>query len=440
MDKQDTVHLRQSSKQLIGLTLMAMILSLSLIYSLLKSPKHKQKTKYTPIKLNLPTKPVEKIHPMDEPPPSKWTTLIVKPGDTLGSLFKRANISQKELQAILHNNQHIKLLTGIRLNQKIKLLIDNNRLEKLVIAPNNKEYLIVSRDDNGYRSELKSKAVTYHDQYITASIQGSLYATAKRMNIPYQLIQQMTDIFNWQIDFSKDVHSGDQFSVVYKGSFIDDKLVNVGQILAVTYRTQRKTFQAIRHVNLAGDIDYYTPEGNSLKKAFSRYPIKFSHISSTFSLSRKHPILHYNRPHKGVDLAAPIGTVIRATGDGRIIMIGRHSGYGNMIKLSHNKLYTSIYGHLLKFQAGLHQGDFIKRGQIIGYVGQSGLATAPHCHYEFHVNNQPKNPSTVELPQSASLNRREMALFSHQATTLLAQLKLYQEGTLAAANKASHTA
>ena len=134
---------------------------------------------------------------------------------------------------------------------------------------------------------------------------------------------------------------------------------------------------------------------HSFKKAFSRYPIKFSHISSTFALSRYHPILHYKRAHKGIDLAAPIGTPIQATGDGVIAIIDRHNGYGNMIKIKHDKTYSTVYGHMLRFQKGLSKGSKVKRGQVIGYVGQTGLATGPHCHYELHVNNQPRNPTTI---------------------------------------------
>ena len=171
----------------------------------------------------------------------------------------------------------------------------------------------------------------------------------------------------------------------------------------------------------------------SLKKAFVRYPIKFSHISSTFSLSRHHPILHYRRPHKGVDLAAPIGTPIHATGDGRIEIIGRDNGYGNMIKISHNKTYSSVYGHLLKFQKGLAKGNMVKKGQVIGFVGQSGLADGPHCHYEFHVNHNPRNPTTVELPRSLPISARERTAFRANANVLLARLKLYEEGNLVAA-------
>ena len=271
------------------------------------------------------------------------------------------------------------------------------------------QYLVIYKDKEHYKSKINTRKMNSHSHFLTATVQGSLYGTAKRYNIPSKLIRQMTEIFTWNINFAKDIKAGDQFSIVYKAYYIDDKLVGTGDILAVSYKNRGKTFEAIRLTNRAGHSDYYTPQGVSLKKAFNRYPVKFSHISSTFSLSRYHPILHYSRPHKGIDLAARIGTPIEATGDGRIEVIGRQNAYGNMIKINHNKTFSTIYGHMLKFQKGLSKGDYVKRGQIIGYVGQTGLASGPHCHYEFHINHQPKNPATIDLPRGIPLGRTRIS-------------------------------
>ncbi|MCH9716035.1 MAG: M23 family metallopeptidase, partial [Gammaproteobacteria bacterium] len=155
----------------------------------------------------------------------------------------------------------------------------------------------------------------------------------------------------------------------------------------------------------------------------SRYPIQFSHISSSFNLSRMHPILKKRRPHRGIDLAAPIGTPIHATSDGRITSIGYDDGYGNKIKIQHTGPYESLYAHLLKFKKGLKRGDMVNRGDIIGYVGQTGLADGPHCHYEFRVNQQPKNPATIALPDALPIPQSELAAFRLRANTALAELK-----------------
>lgn len=367
----------------------------------------------------------------------KWYTFHVKSGDTLSHIFTRAGLTQKTLQQVLQHNPHAKMLANLRLNQSIKLFIKEQTLEKLVLPINGTQYLQVSMNDGRYATEIKNYKITTQQEYLTATVDGSLYRTAQKHHIPQTLMRQMTDIFSWKIDFSKDAKAGNQFSIIYETLLVDDKPVGTGNILAVAYTTRSKRYEAIRHINAEGKYDYFSPDGVSLKKAFTRYPTRFSHISSTFNLHRKHPILNQVRPHKGIDLAAPIGTPIRATGDGRILFIGQKQGYGNVIKIDHQHVYTTVYGHMLRFQKGLSRGDTVTRGQVIGYVGQSGLATGPHCHYEFHVNHHPKNPATIELPHAAPIAQNELAAFSTHAGTMLAQLKLYEETSLAKADSIS---
>jgi murein DD-endopeptidase MepM/ murein hydrolase activator NlpD len=305
----------------------------------------------------------------------------------------------------------------------------------MIFPVNAMQFLVVTRNGKAYTTNIKSRKTNSQNDYVTATVRGSLYGTAKRLNIPYKLIHQMTDIFHSEIDFIRDVRAGDQFTLLYEADYIDDKLVNTGNILALSYTNRGVKHEAIRHVTADGQADYYTPAGQSLKKAFTRYPVKFSHISSTYSLSRYHPILHYSRPHKGVDLAASLGTPVHATGDGRIELIERSGAYGNMIKIKHSKQFSSLYAHLLKFQKGLSRGDRVKRDQVIGYVGQTGLADGPHCHYEFHVNQQARNPSTVKLPHSLPIDHREMAAFKAKVGALLAQLRLFEAAHLAGETK-----
>lgn len=405
-----------------------------LSYFVIKTIRHKHKNEITNHVLSLPKLPEQKIESSNEDD-SEWQTVTARRGDTLASIFKRLNLSTQTLQTVLHDNPRAKALSSIHAGQPIELLIDQDTLEKLIIPVSKTEFLLVYREGKHYKTKLNTHKLDSHNQYITATVRGSLYGTAQRLKIPYKLIRQMTQIFHRELDFAKDIRSGDQFTILYKAYYIENNLVNTGDILAVTYNNQGKIHQAIRHDSANGYFDYYSPEGHSFKKAFDRYPLKFSHISSTYSLSRKHPILHYNRPHRGIDLAASIGTPIRATGDGRVISIGHHSGYGNMIKIEHDHTYSSIYAHMLKFQKGLSRGDRVKRGQVIGYVGQTGLASGPHCHYELHINHQPRNPTTAILPHAAPIPTREMTAFKNKAITLLAQMKLYEEATLAAAKR-----
>ncbi|GGI91800.1 peptidoglycan DD-metalloendopeptidase family protein [Legionella impletisoli] len=374
-------------------------------------------------------------------PEDKWEVIITKNGDTLATLFKRLGINKQTLATILQDNPHAKALSNIKPGQKLQFAVHKDVLDKLIVPLTPTQSILISRQGSRYITQINSRKISSHNHYVTATVRGSLYGTAKRLGVSYKLIQQMVDIFNWEIDFSKDVRAGDRFTIVYKAFFIENKEVGTGEIIAVTYTTSRgKTYQAIRHTKRNGEIDYYNEKGLSLRKAFSRYPLTFSHISSTFSLSRMHPVLKKRRPHKGVDLAAPIGTPIRAVGDGVITSIGRQNGYGNMIKIKHNGAYHTVYAHMLKFQKGLSRGSRVKRGQVIGYVGQTGLATGPHCHFEFHINGNPKNPTTIDLPRGSPIASNELASFKSNAGALLAHMKLFEEAHLASEQTRSKTA
>lgn len=361
-----------------------------------------------------------------------WQTIRPRSGDSMATLFKRLGLTAQNLNLVLQKNPYTKVLTAIKPSQELKFLINKNKLEKLIIPMNSIQTLTVYREGAIYKTKIDSKKVKTQERYVTATVKGSLFTTAQRLGIPRKLIQQMTTVLRKEIDFSRSVRTGDQFSIAYDSYYVEDKMVGIGDIVAVSYTHQGKTAQAIRHISANGHSDYYTPKGESFKKAFSRYPIKFSHISSTFSTSRYHPILRYRRAHKGIDLAAPIGTPIQTTGDGTIVTIGRHNGYGNMIEIKHDKTYSTIYGHMLKFQKGLSKGSKVKRGQVIGYVGQTGLASGPHCHYELHVHNQPRNPTTTYLPTASPVPAREMASFKRKTNNVFARLKLLEEASYAA--------
>lgn len=449
MDQKVDTSLTSSGPPSKLIALVALVIACILPFALVKLFPHKHKTSGTNIHLELPaalaempaspqlpiTKPITKntkppkLVKAPKPLPEKeWRIIKTRYKDTFITVFNRTKINKQFLNSILKDNPHCQTLKRLKPNQDIQFLIKYNVLKKVIIPLTTTQYLVIYQHKGHYKTKIKTKKMNSHNHFLTATIQGSFFATAKRLKIAPKLIQQMIDIFTWDINFSRDVRPGDRFTIIYKAYYIEDKQVGTGDIIAVTYSNRNNTFQAIRHVDRQGQASYYTPEGRSLRKAFNRYPVRFSHISSTFSLARYHPVLHYRRPHKGVDLAASIGTPIQATGDGRITMIGRQNGYGNMITIAHNKMYSTIYGHMLKFQKGLSRGDYVKRGQVIGYVGQSGLASGPHCHYEFRINNQPKNPSTISLPRGEPISSRELAFFQRNSRTLLAQLKLFEDG------------
>jgi murein DD-endopeptidase MepM/ murein hydrolase activator NlpD len=230
------------------------------------------------------------------------------------------------------------------------------------------------------------------------------------------------DIFGWDIDFALDIRSGDEFTITYEQQFRDNQYLGDGRILAAEFINDRRAYRAIRYESADGKINtYFTPEGRSMRKQFLRAPVDFTHISSRFSLARLHPILNTIRAHKGIDYAAPTGTPIKASGDGKVEFVGVRGGYGNVIILDHGAGITTLYGHLSRF-AAIHNGTRVTQGQTIGYVGHSGAATGPHLHYEYRINGIYKDPRTVALPDASPIPMTYFAEFHQHADEQLAAL------------------
>jgi murein DD-endopeptidase MepM/ murein hydrolase activator NlpD len=210
--------------------------------------------------------------------------------------------------------------------------------------------------------------------------------------------------------------------VTYTEVLQDGHYMQDGPVLAARFINQGHEYLAVRYVGPSGAADYYSPQGRSLHKAFLRAPLEFTRVSSPFSLMRKHPILNTIRAHKGVDYAAPIGTPVRAASDGRVLFAGRRGGYGNLVELDHSRGITTVYGHLSRFSAGLHAGQHVTQGQVIAFVGMTGLATGPHLHYEYRVNGVFKNPQTIKFPEALPIEAPQRADFLAKTAPLLASL------------------
>ncbi|HLF66329.1 MAG TPA: peptidoglycan DD-metalloendopeptidase family protein, partial [Gammaproteobacteria bacterium] len=216
--------------------------------------------------------------------------------------------------------------------------------------------------------------------------------------------------------------------------YVDGRRSTPGDIIAAEFINQGKVFRAIRYENAAGQVDYYTPEGHSMRKAFIRTPVEFARVSSKFNPHRRHPILHTIRAHKGVDYAAAKGTPVRATSDGVITAANTQRGYGKVIEIQHGSNYSTLYAHLNGYASGMKKGMAVKQGQIIGYVGMTGMATGPHLHYEFRVNGIHKDPLTVELPNSDPIHAKHKLQFLAHVSDVLEQMSHYQNVELAQAS------
>ena len=268
--------------------------------------------------------------------------------------------------------------------------------------------------------------------YRAGNIDESLYLAGNKANIPDKTVMQLANIFGWDIDFVFDIRKGDSFAVLFEERFIDGKRLGTGNILAASFTNRGKTYKAVRYTNSQGQTDYYTPDGLSMRKAFLRTPLDIFRISSGFNLRRKHPIHKKIRAHRGVDYAAPTGTPVYSSGDGRVLEAGYTKANGNYVFIQHGQTYITKYIHLHRKK--VRTGQSVKQRQIIGTVGATGYATGPHLHYEFLVNGVHRNPRTVSLPKASPISANERSRFNKMAMVLLDQLTESQHASQLAIN------
>jgi murein DD-endopeptidase MepM/ murein hydrolase activator NlpD len=369
--------------------------------------------------------------------PKQWREFTVKSGDSLAKLFKRADIKPQQLDEMMKSGPTVKQLKRIFPKDTIRVLTDNEGvLQGLRYETGPDSYLLVKRIDGKLKaSELKHDIET-RIAHASGEIDSSLFLAAEEAGISQNIIMELANIFAWDVDFALDIRKGDNFTVVYEELYRDGEKIANGNILTAEFTNNGKTYQAVRYTNpQTNQSEYFTPEGKSMRKAFLRTPVDFTRISSRFTTSRYHPVLHKVRSHKGVDYAAKRGTPIRAAGDGKVIFKGRKGGYGRVIILQHGTKYSTLYAHLNSYNKKLRIGSKVKQGQTVAYVGSSGLATGPHLHYEFRLNGVHRNPLTVKLPISTPVPARYRADFELMTAPKLAQLSLLTRTHLALNNQ-----
>lgn len=350
--------------------------------------------------------------------------LTIKSGDNLSTVFARMGLNDRDIYELFDGNKDAKDLRSITPGQKLEFLVDNSgKLQELKYYKNNLDSLKFTRNETGFSSQQSSLKPDIKRSFRQGTITSSLFLAGKQADLPINLTMQLAEIFGFDIDFSQDIQKGDHFKVMFEEQYLKDKKIGTGVILSAEFTNSGKTYRAVRYTNKDGITSYYAPDGKGLNKAFLRMPVEFARISSGFSLGRLHPVLNTIRAHKGTDYAAATGTPIRSTGDGKITFAGRKGGFGNCIVIQHGQGYETLYGHMSRFGKGITTGSRISQGQVIGYVGMTGLASGPHLHYEFHVNGQVRNPMTVDLPKSVGIAANEKDRFNASTQTLVAQLQ-----------------
>ncbi len=301
---------------------------------------------------------------------------------------------------------------------------NNNRIRSIIVS-NNKRDII----DNTANDKIYHRITSVH-----GTVNSSLSLSGKKAGLSDNLLMQLINIFAWDIDFATNLHYNDQFTVVFEETGIGNDLKD-SQIIAAEFVNQGRILTAIRYQDNEGNINYYSPEGRPMRKAFLSAPVDFVRISSGFDTHRKHPVLNRIRAHKGVDYAARTGTPVKSAGDGEVVFRGRKGGYGQVIIVKHGEHFETLYAHLANFKKGLKLGAQVRQGEVIGYVGQTGLATGPHLHYEFRIDGVHRNPETLHLAQSLPLQAELLADFKSQTQSVLDQLNQTKARSLFAINQ-----
>jgi len=360
------------------------------------------------------------------PAESSWKQVKIRRGDNLALIFKRMKIPASELQAVLSLGDDVKVLRKIMPGHELSFQVnETNLLTGLRYQVSSLVTLEVISTANALTATMHYMEPEVLYSFATAEIttkNPSLYHAGKAAGLSDAVIMKLSYIFQWDISFALDMRKGDTFSILYEEVFVEGEKVKDGEILAASFNNMGDEHVAVQYAGNNGRTDYYTPEGMSLRKAFLRDPVHFSHVSSRFNMRRLHPIHKKVMPHRGIDYAARKGTPVVAAGDGKVSIARQNSASGKYVVVQHGEQYTTKYLHLSAFGKGIRPGKTVKQGQTIGYVGATGWATAAHLHYEFLVNGVHKNPRTVALPKASPVAVAEKGRFQVITAPMLTRL------------------
>jgi murein DD-endopeptidase MepM/ murein hydrolase activator NlpD len=358
---------------------------------------------------------------------------VTQSGDTLTSALSRLKIDDLEIQRLLSTDAVRQLASSIRSGKRIQATTtQDGQLLSIQFERDNAPALKVRRQGDSYVAEEGNDLIETRVVMRSGRILSSLYGATDNAGIPDKIADKMAETLSTNLDFRNDLHRGDTFSVIYTVNYRNGEPISTGKLLAAEFVNGGKTHRAVLFRDPSGREDYYTPEGESLKKGFLRSPLEFSRVTSSFSSARLHPLLGFYRAHTGVDFGAPTGTRVKATGDATVAFAGGKGGYGNLVILRHQNGYETYYAHLSAFAPGIRPGRSISQGEIIAYVGTTGASTGPHLHYEVRIAGTPYNPLTVKLPGSAPLDMAQRARFLQQTANWSEKLALLRGTNLAA--------
>ncbi|TAK06083.1 MAG: hypothetical protein EPO39_09685 [Candidatus Manganitrophaceae bacterium] len=339
-----------------------------------------------------------------------------KSGDSLFAVLSVLGISNGEIFDIMKAAKKVYDLRKIIPGQKIKVFLEETpkAVGTLLYQIDPFRSLKVERSENGFqvveeKTPLERDLVSHNGE-----ISDTLYESARRSGVPPEIILDLSDIFAWDVDFSTEIQSGDHFRVVYEVFKNQDQILRTGRVLAAELINEGTAYRAYHFSEDGGRGDYYDEKGGSLKKAFLKSPLRYRHISSGFTTKRFHPILKINRPHLGIDYAAPYGTPVMAASDGTVTFVGWNGGHGKTVIVQHRNGYSTLYGHLSSYGEGIRKGKKIEQGEIVGRVGSTGLSTGPHLHYTLMRHGAPINPKNADVVRGEPLPKTWEAPFKEK--------------------------
>jgi murein DD-endopeptidase MepM/ murein hydrolase activator NlpD len=370
-------------------------------------------------------------------PEYETLTLTIRRGDTLDKLFRSHDLDLGHLAQIARLDEAGKQFRKIKPGDVFEITHDDGKLIRMYSALNLTSALQVDREESGFSASIIERPIEIRKRMAHGVIESSLFESGAEAGLSDKLIMNIAGIFAWDVDFVLDIRGGDNYYLQWEEIWQDGEFVTDGDIVVAEFNNDGRQHRAIRFVDESGRSDYYTPEGDSVRKAFLRSPVDFR-VSSSFNPNRLHPVLKTRRPHRGVDYAAPHGTPIKASGDGKVIFRGVKSGYGNVVILQHGGNITTLYAHMSRFASSARTGSRVRQGQTIGYVGATGMVTGAHLHYEYRLNGVHRNPRTVKLPQAEPIAEKYREQFLAAAEPILQELEEYKTSpsvTLALADK-----
>jgi murein DD-endopeptidase MepM/ murein hydrolase activator NlpD len=371
---------------------------------------------------------MEEVAALQPEPVPEFDKLVLNftSGDTMEKLFRKNNLSLGHLMSIAELDEAKTRFRRIKPGDVFEITHDNGQVISLYSELDLTSALQIDKQETGFAAQIVERPIEIRKRMAHGVINSSLFESAAAAGLSDKVIMNIAGIFAWDVDFVLDIRQGDNYYVQFEEIWQDGEYVTDGEIIAAEFNNNGRSIQAIRFIDDNERSEYFTPNGKSVRKAFIRAPVDFTRISSSFNPNRKHPILNKIRAHRGVDYAAPRGTPIKASGDGKVIFRGTKSGYGKTVILQHGGNITTLYAHMSSYVLKVGVGSRVIQGQAIGFVGKTGLATANHLHYEYRLNGVHRNPRTVALPDAEPIDEQYRKKFMAVAEPILKELEQFK--------------